>query len=161
MWGGVDYTDNRFGNRKHRSTSKIPWHYNYRSINTAKLCLASKHIVLSKKCSNQIHNCYGIFSLLFVDVLMRSSWCVCVCDHFKIWSIWLICHRHFYSSIPYIKVRVWSSKRKRKITASGMWQCVTGWVVPDVSKEHSVFPFKVQAVQEQPTWKFFFGVPDF
>jgi len=32
-------------------------------------------------------------------------------------------------------------------------------VVPDVSKEHSVFPFRVQAVQEQPTWKFF-GVPD-
>jgi hypothetical protein len=33
-------------------------------------------------------------------------------------------------------------------------------VVPDVSKEHSVFSFRVQEVQEQPTWKFFFGVPD-
>jgi len=33
-------------------------------------------------------------------------------------------------------------------------------MVPDVSKEHSVSTFKVQAVQEQPTWKFFFGVPD-
>jgi hypothetical protein len=149
---------NRFGNKKLHSTSKIPWHYNYQSINTAKLCLAFKHIVLSKKCSNQLHNCYAIFSLLFVDVVMRSSWCVW--DHFKIWSVWLICHRNFYSSIPHIKLRVWSSKRTRKIMSSGMWQCVTGWVVPDVSKEHSVFPFKVQAVQEQPTWKFFFWLPD-
>jgi hypothetical protein len=40
--------------------------------------------------------------------------CVCVYYHFKIWSIWLICHRHFYSSIPHIKVRVWNSKRNKE-----------------------------------------------
>ena len=49
-----------------------------------------------------------------------------------------MCHRHFYSSIPHIKVSAWSSKRTRKIKSSGMWHCVTGWVVPDVSKEHSI-----------------------
>lgn len=95
---------------RNHSTSRIPWHYNYQSI--LQNCLASKHIVLSKKCSNQIHNCYAIFSILFVDVFMRSLWFLC--DHFKIWSIWLICHRRFYSSIPHIKVRVWSSKGNKE-----------------------------------------------
>jgi hypothetical protein len=63
MWGSVDYIDKTKQIWQYETAFSFQGNMTLQlSVNTAKLCLASKHIVLSKKCSIQIHNCYAILA---------------------------------------------------------------------------------------------------
>jgi len=48
-----------------------------------------------------------------------------------------------------MRTMLWNPKNEVSVFLSGMWWCVTGWLLPDVSKQRSGIIFKGWNVHEE------------